>query len=220
LSYNEQPRENIANSFCAIKGGNFWMAKNIALDSIVAKFAHDMASPLGGVMMAMDMLDHAEDREQSLHIIQDAVQKMRVMLTLWRTIFSLSGNLQEEEATFLSAFQDYIKNYNADITILMARPAAPVWQVRAAGILLLCLSDRLGFLRRGTLSLDHHTLIFQADYDKGDLFDRIRLGGAVFESMPLTRQALPHYLHVFAKDNGIQLTLNEETPFRLKLAWV
>ena len=195
------------------------MAKNIALDSIVAKFAHDMASPLGGVMMAMDMLDQGEDRKQSLSIIQESVQKMRVMLTLWRTIFSLSSDPREEEATFLSAFQEYLKIYRAEIKILMARPGAPVWQVRAAGILLLSLSDRLGFIREGTLSFDHQTLILQADYDKGDLFDRIRLGGEVFESMPLTRQALPHYLHAFAKEQGIEIVLSEGKPFRLKMVW-
>lgn len=193
------------------------MVKDIALDSIVAKFAHDMASPLGGVMMAMDMIDQVDDREQSIQIIQDAVQKMRVMLTLWRTIFSLSNDHKDEEATFLSAFQDYIKCYHADIRILMARSSAQVWQVRTAGILLISLSDRLGFLRSGTLSFDHNTMVFQAEYDKGDLFDRIRVGGPTFDTLPPTRQALPHYLHTYVTCHKISLTLNDASPFRLKL---
>ena len=193
------------------------MAKSIALDSIVAKFAHDMASPLGGVMMAMDMMDQVDDREQSVQIIQEAVQKMRVMLTLWRTIFSQSSDPYEEEATFLASFQDYIKCYHADIQIVMARLSAKVWQVRMAGILLISLSDRLGFIKKGSLSFDHDALIFQADYDKGDLFDRIRIGGEAFETLPLTRQALPYYLMTFIRENKINLTLSEKSPFRLKL---
>lgn len=191
------------------------MAKS-ALDSMVAKFAHDMASPLGGVMMAIDLLDDEDSREQSIKIIQEAAQKMRVLLTLWRMVFSLGDDPLEEEPTFLSSFQDYLKAYQGDIKILMARSSAPSWQVRLGGTLLLGLSDRIGLIRSGVLSFDHNTLSFQGAYDKGDLFDRIRIGADSFSHLPITRQALPLYLQEFSDNHKIKINWGSSSPFRVQ----
>ncbi|OJV47823.1 MAG: hypothetical protein BGO28_05820 [Alphaproteobacteria bacterium 43-37] len=195
------------------------MLTNKSLDPILAKFAHDMASPLGGVIMALDMIEMTndiKDSQESIKIIQDSVTKMRVLLTLWRTIFSLSDNMLEEEATFMGAFTDYIASLKCDVKILMANQAAKIWQIRCSGALLLCLNDRLPLIRNGKLSFDHEQLIFQADYERGDLFDRFKKDSASFESLPPTRQALPNYIYSLCDENNIRVEANSSSPFHLK----
>jgi hypothetical protein len=141
---------------------------------------------------------------------------MRVILTLWRTIFSLSDNIFEEEATFMGALKDYVTSLNCDMKILMANQAAKVWQIRCAGSLLLCLNDRLPLIRNGKLSFDHHQLIFQAEYERGDLFDRFRNDSPSFNSLPPTRQALPNFVYSFCEEHNIIVQANSLSPFHLK----
>ena len=124
--------------------------------------------------------------------------------------------MHEEEATFVGPLKDYFTSLNCDTKILMANQAAKIWQIRCAGALLLCLNDRLPLIRNGKLSFDHSQLVFQAEYERGDLFDRFKNDAPSFDSLPPTRQALPNYIYNICHENNIKIEANSSSPFQLK----
>ena len=180
-------------------------------ETVVAKFAHDMASPLGGVVMALDMLegtinDHAG--QESLKLMQDSVLRMRALIGVWRHIFLEGSSLEETDVGFKCIFEEYFKAVQAQVVLHVPVEGAKRWQMKLLGILFLALHDRLHLTSQSAVHFERNSLKWTGSFGRGDFFDR--LSPDKQGDLSPARTALPQYFNAFAQRHGIQVHLSQQ----------